>query len=187
MASSTRKWRGGRRNGSATSVAWHRREAKAEAGVTEKMMSKTDPQKHFATYKGRQGRGSRQATLWPMLYVRRATFREREKERQYPNLGKGGPTYPIITAWTSWRQGSFPGPTSAQGNSLLPKPYKGKGKGKSKQAKEKQERATQEKEMACCLDWVSIHVGDRHLATRRTGTRRVTRQSLSHSPQRCGM
>ena len=36
MASSTRKWRYGRRNGSATSVAQHRREAEAEAGVARR-------------------------------------------------------------------------------------------------------------------------------------------------------
>ena len=53
-------------------------------------------------------------------------------QRECPNLGKGGPPYPITTAWTSWRLGSFPGPTPAQWNSWLPKPYKGKGKGKSK-------------------------------------------------------
>ena len=53
-------------------------------------------------------------------------------QRECPNLGKGGPQYPISTAWTSWRPGSFPGPTLAQWNSWFPKPYKGKGKGKSK-------------------------------------------------------
>ena len=76
---STRKWRYGLRNGSATSVAWHRREAEAEAGVAEKMMSKTDPQRHLATRncKGGQGQGSRQAAWWPMLDVRRATLPER--------------------------------------------------------------------------------------------------------------
>ena len=54
------------------------------------------------------------------------------RERECPNLGKGGPPYPITTAWTSWRPASFPGPTPAQWNSGLPKPHKGKGKGKSK-------------------------------------------------------
>ena len=42
--------------------------------------------------------------------------------------GKGN--YPISTAWSSWRPGAYPGPTSAQWNSWLPKPWKGKGKGK---------------------------------------------------------
>ena len=107
-------------------------------------------------------------------------------QRECPNLGKGGPAYPITTAWTSWRPGCVPGRTPAQWNSWLPKPYKGKGKGKSK-GKGKEEKATKEKERDKCLDLVSIQLGDRHLATCRIGTRTVTRQSWSHCVQGCGM
>ena len=49
-------------------------------------------------------------------------------------------------------------------------------------AKEKEERANKEKERANSLDLVSIHFGDRHLATCRIGTRTVTQ-----SVQRCGL
>ena len=49
-------------------------------------------------------------------------------QRECPDLGKGGPQKPITTAWTSWRPGSFPGPTPAQWNCWFPKPYKGKGR-----------------------------------------------------------
>ena len=45
--------------------------------------------------------------------------------------------YPISTAWSSWRPGAFPGPTVAQWNSWLPKPWKGKGKGKGDKGKGK--------------------------------------------------
>ena len=48
---------------------------------------------------------------------------------------------------------------------------------KSAKAKEREERATKEKERDNCLDLVSIHVGDRHLATCRAGTRTITRQN----------
>jgi hypothetical protein len=54
-------------------------------------------------------------------------------QRECPELAKGGgQAYPISTAWSSWRPPTYPGPTPAQWNSWLPKPYKGKGKGKGK-------------------------------------------------------
>ena len=87
MASSTRKWRYGRRNGSATSVASHRREAEAEAeaGVKEKMMSKTDPQKHLATRKLQRERRARveASSLVAPAGCAEATFPER-----VPQLGQ---------------------------------------------------------------------------------------------------
>ena len=85
-------------------------------------------------------------------------------QRECSNLGKGGPPYTITTAWTSWRPGSFPGPSPAQWNPWLPKPYTGKARERAK-AEEKEEGATKEKERASFLDLVSIHLGDHHMST----------------------
>jgi hypothetical protein len=52
-------------------------------------------------------------------------------QRDCPQSGPGK-GYPITTAWSAWRPGSYPGPTASQWNSWLPKFPKGKGKGKGK-------------------------------------------------------
>ena len=57
-----------------------------------------------------------------------------QRECLHASASKGN--YPITTAWSSWRPGTFPGPSAAQWNSWLPKPKgKGKGKGKNKGGK----------------------------------------------------
>ena len=53
-------------------------------------------------------------------------------QRECPHGAQSGPSYPITTAWSSWRPGPFPGPTASQWKSWLPKPKGGKkGAGKS--------------------------------------------------------
>ena len=57
-------------------------------------------------------------------------------QRECPHASASKGNYPITTAWSSWRPGTFPGPSAAQWNSWLPKPKgKGKGKGKNKGGK----------------------------------------------------
>ena len=57
-------------------------------------------------------------------------------QRECPMASAGKGNYPITTAWSAWRPGTFPGPSAAQWNAWLPKPKgKGKGKGKGKDGK----------------------------------------------------
>ena len=73
--------------------------------------------------KGGKGKGKPKGPCW--------TCGGEHFQRECPQgQGQGGKGYPISTAWSSWRPGAFPGPTTAQWNSWLPKPWKGKGKGK---------------------------------------------------------
>ena len=73
--------------------------------------------------KGSKGRGRPGGPCW--------TCRGPHFQRECPHASAGKGNYPISTAWSSWRPGTFPGPSAAQWNSWLPKP-KGKGKGKGK-------------------------------------------------------
>ena len=72
-------------------------------------------------------------------------------QRECPNLGKGGSRYPITTAWTSWRPGSFPGP---QHNGTLGFPSHTEEKTRERaKVKEKEEKATKEKERTIVWIW----------------------------------
>ena len=78
--------------------------------------------------KGSKGRGRPGGPCW--------TCRGPHFQRECPHASAGKGNYPITTAWSSWRPGTFPGPSAAQWNSWLPKPKgKGKGKGKNKGGK----------------------------------------------------
>ena len=117
--------------------------------------------------KGDKGKGRGKRPSDPCWMCGRPHF-----QRECTNLGKGGSPYPITTAWTSWRPGSFPGPTPAHGTLGFPSHTKNKERERAK-VKEKEEKATKEKERDNFLDLVSIQLGDRHLATCRIGTRTV--------------
>ena len=125
-------------------MAQHRAEAEAEAGVAEKMMSKTDSQELEASGQVAHA-GCAEGHI----------FRE------------SAPTWAKVD-----------GHRGDQDNGTLGFLSQTKENAKERaKAKENKERATKEKERANCPDLVSIHPGDRHLATCRTGTRTVTRQS----------
>ena len=76
-----------------------------------------------------KGKGKRQRVGGPCWTCGGAHF---QRECPHKGKGKGGNSYPHVTAWSSWRPGQFPGPSPAQWKSWLPKPFKGKGKGKGK-------------------------------------------------------
>ena len=78
--------------------------------------------------KGSKGRERPGGPCW--------TCRGPHFQRECPHAAASKGNYPITTAWSSWRPGTFPGPSAAQWNSWLPKPKgKGKGKGKNKGGK----------------------------------------------------
>ena len=159
-------------NGSATPVAWHRRAAEAEARVAEKMMSKTDPQRHLATTTLQ--RETRASGLVAHARCAEATLPER-----VPNLGK---------KWTavSHHHGvdivatrKFSRTHSSTVDLLASQAIQRKRQGKEQRQRQKEERATKEKEsdnfflLGEYPPW--------------TGTRTVTSQSWSHCVHRCAM
>ena len=112
------------------SLAQKRSRGEAEAGVAERMMSKTDPQWHLAT---RNQQRERRARVEASGLVAHAGCAEGHTSRERaPTWEKVDRRIPSPPRGLRGDQEVFPGPTPAQWNSWLPKPYKGKGKGKSK-------------------------------------------------------
>ena len=106
-----------------------RRRSRSRRRDEEEQHSKEGPSDEFQKVgKGSKGRGRPGGPCW--------TCGGPHFQSECPHASAGKGNYPITTAWSSWRPGTFPGPSAAQWNSWLPKPKeKGKGKGKNKGGK----------------------------------------------------
>ena len=129
-------------------MAEHRREAEAEAeaGVKEKMMSKTDPHKHLATRKLQR---ERRARVEASSLVAHAGCAEGHISRE------GAPTWAKVDRRTQTpRRGPRSFSDAVQHNGTLGFPSHTKEKAReSAKVKEKEEKATKEKERPSCLPW----------------------------------
>ena len=137
-------------------------------------MSKTDPQKHFATRKlQRQTRVRVEASG---LVAHAGCVESHISRESAPTWANVDRRIPSLRRGHRGDQEVFQGRLQHSGTLGFPSHKKEKAR-ESAKAKEKKERATKEKERANCVGLVSIHLVDRHLITCRTATKAVTRRN----------